>query len=92
MRRARLIVSVNLIFVLVLSAFPSFSQEKVKFPIGASSKTLGYGPLWVAWKREFFDQQGFDAQVVLLRGTPPTVAVSEPRLAEDPTKSNRRCS
>jgi ABC-type nitrate/sulfonate/bicarbonate transport system substrate-binding protein len=49
------------------------SQEKVKFPVGASSKTLGYGPLWVAWKQGFFDRQGLDAQVVLLRDTPPAV-------------------
>jgi hypothetical protein len=60
------------VFTLILSAFPSLSQEKVKFPVGASSKTLGYGPRWVAWKQGFFDQQGLDAQVILLRGTPPT--------------------
>jgi ABC-type nitrate/sulfonate/bicarbonate transport system substrate-binding protein len=58
---------------LVFSSFPCRSQEKVKFPIAASSKTLGYGPLWVAWKHGFFDQQGLDAQVILLRGTPPSV-------------------
>ena len=46
------------ILILILSACPCLSQEKVKFPIGASSKTLGYGPLWVAWKQGFFDQQG----------------------------------
>ena len=61
------------ILILILSACPCLSQEKVKFPIGASSKTLGYGPLWVAWKQGFFDQQGLDAQVILLRGTPPAV-------------------
>jgi ABC-type nitrate/sulfonate/bicarbonate transport system substrate-binding protein len=67
-------IAVKLVFLtLLLSAFPCWSQEKVKFPVGASSKTLGYGPLWVAWKQGFFDQQGLDAQVVLLRGTPPTV-------------------
>jgi ABC-type nitrate/sulfonate/bicarbonate transport system substrate-binding protein len=74
MRIPGVMVSAKIVvLILILSAFPCLSQEKVKFPIGASSKTLGYGPLWVAWKQGFFDQQGLDAQVILLRGTPPTV-------------------
>jgi ABC-type nitrate/sulfonate/bicarbonate transport system substrate-binding protein len=73
MRRSRFIASVNLFVVLAVSHVPCLSQEKVNFPIGASSKTLGYGPLWVAWKQGFFERQGLDAQVVLLRGTPPSV-------------------
>jgi ABC-type nitrate/sulfonate/bicarbonate transport system substrate-binding protein len=59
--------------LLALISSPCMSQEKVKFPVGASSKTLGYGPLWVAWKQGFFERQGLDAQVILLRGTPPSV-------------------
>jgi ABC-type nitrate/sulfonate/bicarbonate transport system substrate-binding protein len=74
MRIPRVMVSAKIVvFILTLSAFPGLSQEKVKFPVGASSKTLGYGALWIAWKQGFFDQQGLDAQVILLRGTPPTV-------------------
>src|SRR6476620_4697970 len=74
MRLFRLgVTSSVIVSVLVLSYLPSRSQEKVKFPIAASSKTLGYGPLWVAWKQGFFDQQGLDAEVILLRGTPPSV-------------------
>ena len=26
-------------------------QERVKFPVGVSSKVLGYGHLWAAWRR-----------------------------------------
>jgi NitT/TauT family transport system substrate-binding protein len=54
---------------------PSFAlgQEKPKIYLGASSKTLGYSPLWVASKKGFFDQQGLDVQLVLLRGVPMTV-------------------
>jgi ABC-type nitrate/sulfonate/bicarbonate transport system substrate-binding protein len=48
-------------------------QEKPKIFLGASSKTLGYSPLWVASKKGFFDQQGLDVQLVLLRGVPMTV-------------------
>ena len=74
MRLSRLRITWSIIVSLVvLSSVPCRSQEKVKFPIAASSKTLGYGPLWVAWKHGFFDQQGLDAQVILLRGTPPSV-------------------
>ena len=63
------------VLLICLILVPCFSQaqEKIKFPVGASSKTLGYSPLWVAWKQGFFDQQGLDAQVVLLRGTPQAV-------------------
>jgi NitT/TauT family transport system substrate-binding protein len=73
-RRPRLLFCATIgVLAFIVPSLPCSSQEKVKFPIGASSKTLGYGPLWVAWKQGFFDQQGLDAQVVLLRGTPPTV-------------------
>ena len=74
MRTSRVMLSAKIfVFVLILSAVPGWAQEKVKFPVGASSKTLGYGPLWVAWKQGFFYQQSLDTQVILLRGTPPTV-------------------
>src|SRR5512138_755170 len=49
------------------------TQEKSKIFVGASSKTLGYSPLWVATKKGFFDQQGLDVQLVLLRGVPMTL-------------------
>lgn len=49
------------------------NQEKSKIFVGASSKTLGYSPLWVATKKGFFDQQGLDVQLVLLRGVPMTL-------------------
>ena len=60
-----------LTFGFILS--PAMGQEKPKFYVGASSKTLGYSPLWVGVKKGFFDQQGMDAQLLLLRGTPMTV-------------------
>lgn len=49
------------------------AQEKSKIFVGASSKTLGYSPLWVATRKGFFDQQGLDVQLVLLRGVPMTL-------------------
>ncbi len=74
MRSLRPLIALNIItFLLLLSPFPCLSQEKVKFPVGAASKTLGYSPLWVAAKQGFFDQQGLDAQLILLRGTPQSL-------------------
>ena len=51
----------------------SIAQEKPRIILGASSKTLGYSPLWIATKKGFFDQQGLDVELVLLRGMPMTV-------------------
>ena len=51
----------------------SVAQEKTRIFLGASSKTLGYSPLWVATKKGFFEQQGLDVELVLLRGMPMTV-------------------
>src|SRR6266404_6867809 len=51
----------------------AYGQEKPKIFLGASSKTLGYSPLWVATKKGFFDRQSFDVQLVLLRGVPMTL-------------------
>ena len=65
------------IAVVLLVVFSPISQalgqEKPRIFLGASSKTLGYSPLWVATKKGFFDQQGLDVQLVLLRGVPMTV-------------------
>lgn len=53
---------------ILLFSIPGFAQEKIKFPLSASSKTLGYSPLWVASKQGFFERQGLDVQLVLVRG------------------------
>jgi NitT/TauT family transport system substrate-binding protein len=56
-----------------LCAAPVCAQDKPKIYIGPASKTLGYSPLWVGWKKGFFEQQGLDVQVLLLRGMPMVV-------------------
>ena len=61
------------VLLLALVSPAAMGQEKPKIYLGASSKTLGYSPLWVASKKGFFEQQGLDAQLVLLRGVPMTV-------------------
>ena len=49
------------------------AQEKVRFPIGESSKTLSYGPLWVAAKMGFFEREGLEVPIVTMRGSPLTI-------------------
>src|SRR5215216_5395712 len=56
-----------------LFAPPLLAQDKPKIFIGPASKTLGYSPLWVGWKKGFFEQQGLDVQAVVLRGMPMVV-------------------
>ena len=49
------------------------AQERFRFPIGESSKTLSYGPLWVAVKVGFFEKEGLDVPIVTMRGSPLTI-------------------
>ena len=65
--------AVGFLVLLLLFSTPSGAQERPKLFLGASSKTLGYSPLWVGAKRGFFEQQGLDVQLVLLRGVPMTL-------------------
>lgn len=67
------LTAAGLLLMFCLLASIAGAQEKPPFLIAASSKTLGYGPLWIAWKKGFFSQQGLNGQVILLRGTPMTV-------------------
>ena len=61
-----------LMLAFVLAA-PCAAQERVRFPIGESSKTLSYGPLWVAAKMGFFEKEGLDVPIVTMRGSPLTI-------------------
>jgi len=68
----RFFVAIALLYVLLYPT-PLLAQDKPKIFIGPASKTLGYSPLWVGWKKGFFEQQGLDVQVVVLRGMPMVV-------------------
>ena len=65
-------IGILLVFVVGL-AWPCLAQEKVRFPIGESSKTLSYGPLWVAAKMGFFDREGLEVPIITMRGSPLTI-------------------
>jgi ABC-type nitrate/sulfonate/bicarbonate transport system substrate-binding protein len=61
-----------LFLVLLLPAICA-AQSRIKFPVSASSKVLGYAPLWVADKKGFFEREGLDAQVIVTNGTAPSM-------------------
>jgi NitT/TauT family transport system substrate-binding protein len=64
-KSALVAVSLSIVFL----ALPSLAQEKVKLRVSTATKTLGYGPLWVASKMGFFERQGLDVELVLIRGS-----------------------
>ncbi len=63
----------RLLIFAVLVGSPCFAQETVRFPIGESSKTLSYGPLWIASKMGFFEREGLDVPIITMRGSPLTI-------------------
>src|SRR6188474_2797393 len=62
-----------LVLLVCLAADHVGAQEKFRFPIGESSKTLSYGPLWVAAKMGFFEKEGLEVPIVTMRGSPLTI-------------------
>jgi NitT/TauT family transport system substrate-binding protein len=62
----------TILFFVVFSTL-AVAQENLSFPVGASSKVLGFAPLWVASGKEFLKRQGLDAEVTAIRGTAPTM-------------------
>ena len=57
------------ILSLVLFAPGIYAQERVKLRISSAAKTLGYGPLWIASRMGFFERQGLDVDVVVIRAS-----------------------
>lgn len=53
----------------LLLAASLLAQERFTFPVGASTKTAGFMPLWAGAKQGFFAQQGLDVQPVVIRGS-----------------------
>ena len=58
------------ILLLFLSwAIPCHAQEVIKLHASVVAKTFGFGPVWVASKQGFFNQQKLDVEVLLIRGS-----------------------
>src|SRR6266566_5084066 len=65
--------AIALLVFVVAFAFPCAAQEKFRFLVGESSKTLSYGPLWVAAKMGFFERESLDVAIITMRGSPLTL-------------------
>ena len=71
--RSNFVFLIALLLLPLIFAVPCAAQEKLRFPIGESSKTLSYGPLWVAAKMGFFERQNLDVPIITMRGSPLTI-------------------
>lgn len=69
----RVVTITALAVAVTVLGMPCGAQEKFRFPIGESSKTLSYGPLWVAAKMGFFEKEGLEVPIVTMRGSPLTI-------------------
>ena len=49
------------------------AQERIKFPVGVGTKTIGTNMFWLATKKGFFEEFGLDVQPILLRGSSTTM-------------------
>jgi ABC-type nitrate/sulfonate/bicarbonate transport system substrate-binding protein len=72
-RGSRIAHAIALLVFVAMFALPCAAQEKFRLPMGESSKTLSYGPLWVAAKMGFFEREGFEVPIITMRGSPLTI-------------------
>ena len=64
-----LLASLALLVALVSQAPFIQAQETVKLRASVVAKTFGFGPVWVASRQGFFNQQKLDVEVLLIRGS-----------------------
>jgi ABC-type nitrate/sulfonate/bicarbonate transport system substrate-binding protein len=62
-------LSVIFVSIVLLQSAAALAQEKVKLRISSATKTFGYGPLWVASQKGFFERQGLDVELVVIRAS-----------------------
>jgi NitT/TauT family transport system substrate-binding protein len=65
----RKISSAALVVLITLQTIAVFAQERVKLRISSATKTLGYGPFWIASRMGFFAKQNLDVDVVVIRAS-----------------------
>ena len=61
--------SFALLLILLLQPSLGPTQERVKLRVSSATKTLGYGPLWIASRMGFFERQGLDVELVVIRAS-----------------------
>jgi len=57
------------LFIVLFQSLPCSAEEPVKLRASVVAKTFGFGPLWVASKQGFFNQQNLDVEIVVIRGS-----------------------
>jgi NitT/TauT family transport system substrate-binding protein len=60
---------IALVIAIILQCGVASAQEKVRLRISSATKTLGYGPLWIASRMGFFAKQGLDVDLVVIRAS-----------------------
>jgi NitT/TauT family transport system substrate-binding protein len=58
-----------LVSIALFQSAAAVAQERVKLRISSATKTFGYGPLWVASQKGFFERQGLDVELVVIRAS-----------------------
>lgn len=62
-------LSVIFVLMVLFQSAAAHAQERVKLRISSATKTFGYGPLWVASQKGFFERQGLDVELVVIRAS-----------------------
>ena len=65
-RGTKIAQAIALLVFALMFALPGAAQEKFRFLVGESSKTLSYGPLWVAAKMGFFERESLDVTIITM--------------------------
>ena len=65
----KILILTTLLAALSAPAVPLQAQDKIKLRVSAATKTLGYGPLWIAANMGFFARQGLDVELVVIRAS-----------------------
>jgi ABC-type nitrate/sulfonate/bicarbonate transport system substrate-binding protein len=60
---------VGIVLICSIHVLPAVAQESVKLRASVVAKTFGFGPVWVASKQGFFNQQKLDVEILLIRGS-----------------------
>jgi len=61
--------STMIILFLVFQCSTANAQERIRLRVSSATKTLGYGPLWIASKMGFFAREGLDVDLVVIRAS-----------------------
>jgi ABC-type nitrate/sulfonate/bicarbonate transport system substrate-binding protein len=62
-------LSVIAVSIVLFQCAAAHAQERVKLRISSATKTFGYGPLWVASQKGFFERHGLDVELVVIRAS-----------------------